>query len=64
MSEMCFQQGVVELLGMGKTLGDALLTSIGQLYALSPVWKCSISASGLLKEKLRGKNKLPKMQEV
>ena len=49
---------------MGEILRDALLTSIRPLHTLSPVQKCSISASGLLKENLRGENKLPEMKEI
>lgn len=58
-----FSKGA-ELLGVGKVLRDALLTSVRPLYTLSPVQKRSISASGLLKGKLRGENKLPKMKEI
>lgn len=60
----CALSKAEELLGMGKVLCGALLSSIRPLYTLSPVQKRSISASGLLKEKLRGGNKLPKMKEI
>jgi len=49
---------------MGKVLRDALLTRVRPVYTLYPVQKRSISASVLLKEKLRGENKLPKMKEI